>query len=192
MDLCQYGGSNLESKALERALKRRKNKDSHQKARERPLLARANAIRRDEERDALRPPPVVTQTQPHRLSQSKRPPNKEGGENNNENGEDGVIESGTSIDDKKTLTQERASSREKVRPSSGLQIIVPLVSPTESMSPLPSPLFPHSPFDDTPLSGETSPHYSQGGVSPRNDSLARSNTFGESLLDPDEVSVYTS
>lgn len=177
MDLCQYGGSNLESKALERALKRRKNKDSHQKARERPLLARANAIRRDEERDALRPPPVVTQTQPHRLSQSKRPPNKEGGENNNENGEDGVIESGTSIDDKKTLTQERASS---------------LVSPTESMSPLPSPLFPHSPFDDTPLSGETSPHYSQGGVSPRNDSLARSNTFGESLLDPDEVSVYTS
>lgn len=173
MDLSQFGGSSLENKALERALKRRKDKDLPHKPRERPLLARANAIRRDEERDALRPPPPVVQ---HRLSQSKRPSALEGDEEGDET-TDGHSALKTGIS-----KQESGS----LRPSETLRINA---NPSGSVDSLPSPnLFPHSPFDTTPMSRASTPDSSEGVFTPRHPHLSGTNSIGEPLLDSNEVS----
>jgi hypothetical protein len=190
MDSSKFGGSNLENSALERALKRRKDKANHLKQRERPLLARANAIRRDEERDALRPPLIQT------VVSVKKIASKDGDAGNNEENEQSVFdENGVPLsirfqEPKEDLRTPMAHGKLK---SDIRQDMHPLEINTNVKVALESPaspnLFPYSPFDTASpgTSGHTTPN-SQGSFSPRA-RIAGTNTIGQPLLGSDEVST---
>jgi hypothetical protein len=191
MDPALYGGSNLENSALERALRRRRNKDCEVKPRERPLLTRANAVRREDEVDALRSAEVsdpIPATAVVISSARKSITNK---------GDGGKV--GTPA---LTSLQKTPGLNEKTSNNTKDGNKLPLHVDTTDLvdsgdkdghSPLTPNYFPYSPFDSSSpngfgdMSNENSPRSDQ---SPSRDSASRQNSLGQPLLDSEEVSYF--